>query len=193
MMINISMDASYVVISVMGPHAGETSEHIFERKRQDIQVCGLTIWLVRSYKARVEMVQKLGKLHRESYVFMISPSTPNGSEPTSTNSPARQFSSDQRTWKLLPPQMGPVTGHLTQITCGLVFDRLDLIKCDCHIDLWSYADFNEPQIPIKFGQGHSTFCALKKDMSDHPDRMTSHVRQIQAIAHLREPYAVWLR
>ena len=37
----------YCLLSVMGPHAGETPEVIFERKINDIKNIGKTFWLIK--------------------------------------------------------------------------------------------------------------------------------------------------
>ena len=47
----------HCVISVIGDHAGEGIDPIFERKKADIEQIGRTFWLMRSPKAQPEQVQ----------------------------------------------------------------------------------------------------------------------------------------
>jgi len=52
-------DIKYVVISVMGPHAGESENEIFIRKIQDIHNIGRSFWLMKSHQSKPKMVQEL--------------------------------------------------------------------------------------------------------------------------------------
>ena len=45
------------VMSVMGDHAGEGADEIFNRKKSDINRLGKTFWLIRSSKARPAQVR----------------------------------------------------------------------------------------------------------------------------------------
>ena len=53
-------EPEYSLFSVMGPHAGEDSDVIFERKISDIRKAGRTFWVIRSHKAKPNMVQTIG-------------------------------------------------------------------------------------------------------------------------------------
>jgi hypothetical protein len=64
---------------------------------------------------------------------------------------------------------------------------------DRTLDLWGYADGADPDKPLKFILGLSTACAVRKDMSTHPERMKSRYRRIVAVARLAEPFCVWVR
>jgi hypothetical protein len=50
----------YNLFSVMGPHAGESSAAIFARKIADVRNVGRTFWVVRSHKAKPDMIQSVG-------------------------------------------------------------------------------------------------------------------------------------
>ncbi len=50
----------YNLFSVMGPHAGEDSDTIFARKIADIHNEGRTFWVIRSHKAKPDMIQTIG-------------------------------------------------------------------------------------------------------------------------------------
>ena len=186
----------YAVFSVMGPHAGEDSDSIFTRKAEDINKVGKTFWLVRSYLAKPNMVQKLCaeaiKQTCNPFCLFLAPSSPSGATPTKSNCAASEYSSDSSTWHPLPPGLGPVTGQIARSTCALIFDEL-IVRESGIIDLWDYADYFDSKQPIKTKQGASTVCGILKETRTHPDRMKSHKRSVIAIGRLAAPYAVWLR
>ncbi|MFA6132806.1 MAG: hypothetical protein WC869_02175 [Phycisphaerae bacterium] len=186
----------FAVLSVMGPHAGEDAGTIFKRKIDDTRRVGKTFWLVRSYKAKPLMVQNIcreagGKAMRVHCLF-IEPSSKGGAIPTKSSSAACEYSADRLKWLSLPRSLGPVTGLMNAGACALVFDKLVLQK-HTTVDLWEFADFDDPCTPVVIRQGASTICAVRKDMSSHPDRMKGNVRRLIAVGRLAEPYAVWLK
>ena len=73
---------------------------------------------------------------------------------------------------------------------ALILDQLQNVNEE--LDLNQYAEFNK-NTPLKFGLGCSTICAIKKDMSSHPDRVKSNKRKIWAKGRLREPFCVWIK
>ena len=75
---------------------------------------------------------------------------------------------------------------------ALVFDELTT-DVDRTVDLWAYADAADSDKPVKFILGLSTACAVRKDMSAHPQRMKSRWRRVVAVARLTDPYCAWLR
>lgn len=186
----------YSVFSVMGPHAGESSEVIFTRKIADVQEVGQTFWVVRSHKAKPNMIQALGSTvcgrSGVPICAFLAPSSPGGAVPTKTAATAIEYSIDRRRWESMPTGITPVTGKMTPSTCALVFDRLCLVTSTV-VDLWQYADFFDPKLPVKIRQGASTLGVTRRDTSAHPNRMKSHFRQVMAVGRLVHPFAVWLR
>ena len=186
----------YAVLSVMGPHAGEDSEVIFARKARDTRMVGRTFWVIRSHKARPDMVQSLCRTARDQghmpVCVFLTPSSAGGAVPTKTSSAATAYSSDQVDWRSLPHGLSPVTGRITRSACALVFDQLTTGDLDT-VDLWQYADFFDQERPVKIRQGASTVCVVRRDTQAHPDRMKGHLRFAMATARLAEPFAVWLR
>ncbi|PTN32676.1 hypothetical protein [Desulfonatronum sp. SC1] len=186
----------YSLFSVMGPHAGESSEVIFARKIADVQNVGRTFWVVRSHKAKPDMIQAVGATvcgrSEEPLCAFLAPSSPGGALPTKTASAAVEYSTDRRRWETMPTGITPVTGKMTPSTCALVFDQLCLLTTAV-VDLWQYADFFDPESPVKIRQGASTLGVTRRDTSVHPDRMKSHFRQVMAVGRLVHPFAVWLR
>jgi hypothetical protein len=186
----------YNLFSVMGPHAGEDSDAIFARKIADIRNAGRTFWVVRSHKAKPDMIQTIGatvcRRSSEPLCAFLTPSSPGGAIATKTSSAATEYSADRCEWKALPHGITPVTGQITPDTCALVFDQLYLLTSTI-VDFWQYADFFEPELPVKIRQGASTVGVTRRDTSAHPDRMKSHLRQVVAVGRLVHPFAVWLR
>jgi len=179
------------IISVMGAHAGEGADVIFNRKIADIQRTGKTFWLMRSPKARPIQVQDICK-PSPAYTIFVEPASKGGARPTTNNEAAKEHSADKKIWSQLPKDVGPVTGKIDSSATALVFDRMTT-NVSGTIDLWKYSDFSVEEKPLKFILGCSTVCVIQKDMSTHPDRMKSRYRGIISVAKLTEPYCVWLR
>ena len=72
----MSLQASnekYIVISVMGPHAGESEDEIFQRKIGDISKIGLSLWLIKSHQAKPNMVQDIcGRINTLSIYYTLN-------------------------------------------------------------------------------------------------------------------------
>lgn len=185
----------YLVISVMGPHAGESESEIFRRKIEDVKKTGKTFWLMRSHAAKPNMIQAICKEAKSNgkpvYAVFINPSSLGGAIPTSTSKSARNYSKDNKTWEALPKALSPVTGKIDKGAYALVFDELRLHNAI--IDLWDYADFFNQSAPIKIIQGSSTLCAIKKTTHADFNKIKSRYRQIVATGRLCEPYGAWLR
>jgi hypothetical protein len=50
-LLEAALESQNCVLSVMGDHAGEGADMIFNRKKADINRLGKTFWLMRSSKA----------------------------------------------------------------------------------------------------------------------------------------------
>ena len=181
------------VVSVMGPHAGESVEQIFERKIRDIKKVGWTLWLIKSYKARPDMVQRMCSPGHPVPVVFIQPSTPGGARPATSAASVVEYSADRTRWVRVPSALGPVTGKLDGAAHALVMDRLELCREPIRFDTWAYGDFAERELPLRTRIGCSTVCAARRDTSTHPLRMKSRFRDVIAWGRLHRPSAVWLR
>jgi len=188
-------ESDYYVISVMGPHAGESEQEIFNRKIEDTYKIGKTFWLMRSWQAKPLMVQSICReaetKNNSVFSIFVAPSSVGGATPTKTSEAAQHYSKDGNKWKELPAGLTPVTGKIGSNAYALIFNELKLAQGN--INLWQYADFFKQDKPIKIAQGASTLCAVKKDMSRHKDKIKSNYRKIVAIGKLCEPYCAWLR
>jgi hypothetical protein len=175
----------------MGSHAGEDAHAIFGRKVDDCERVGRTFWVAKSAKARPAQVQAMCAPGR-GYVIFVDPASPGGARPTTESDRAIEYSSDRARWFPLPDGTGPVTGQMDNSATALVFDQL-ATDVDRTLDLWAYADAAESDRPLRFSLGLSTACAVRKDMSAHPERMKSRFRRVVAVARLVDPYCVWVR
>jgi len=166
-----SPEAKFVVISVMGSHAGENEDEIFDRKIEEIEVSRRTFWLIKSYKAKPDMVQTISSqanMNGENvHCIFIEPSSAGGSVPTKSSNSAKMYSSDKLIWSEFPKVISQVTGKIDGNAYALVLNELKLVDSVSVIDLWDYADFFNPSKPLKIMQGASTLCAVKKDMRRH--------------------------
>jgi len=190
--IDEALSASQCIVSVMGAHAGEESNEIFSRKIEDIERVNRTFWLIKSPKAKPELVQKLC-YPNSAYAVFIEPATKNGARPATCEQQATSFSENGLTWNPLPKGLGPVTGKLDSKAYALVFDQMETIHESTEIDLWNYADFSFPEKPLRLIIGCSTICATKKEMKEHPEKLKSRFRRIVAVGRLAAPFCVWVR
>ena len=179
------------VISVMGDHAGESADEIFQRKIADIGRTGRTFWVMKSPKARPVQVQEICRI-APVYAIFIEPATKGGAQPTITTDEAGEYSENKLAWHQLPEDMSPVTGKLDAGAAALVFGDMTTAVSG-KLDLWNYAVYRDIQKPLKFRLGCSTVCAVQKNMALDPEKMKSRYREIAAVARLAEPYCVWLR
>ena len=185
------LTCSRCIISVMGAHAGEEVDAIFHRKATDIERTAKTFWLMRSPKARPAQVQVFWK-KIPTYTIFVEPASRGGARATTTEDAAKEYSDDGQVWHRLPEGISPVTGKIDATAAALVFDMMTT-AVNGTLDLWDYGDSSDIQKPLTFILGCSTVCAIRKDMTPHPERMKSRYRGIVAVARLAEPYCVWLR
>jgi len=186
-------NTKYVILSVMGPHAGEDEAKIYQRKILDIDNTGMTFWLVRSNQAKPDAVQQMCKVAKSEssdiYCYLIDPSS--RASPTKYAESAKAYSQDKITWRDFPSSLGPVTGRIDKGAYALVFSEIKL--SNFNIDLWNYSNYFKQIEPIIFRQGGSTVCSIQKDSRAHPKKMQSNLRVVRAVARLTEPYEVWLK
>ena len=146
---------------------------------------------MRSFKARPNAVQNMIN-SQPMYTIFIAPGSKQGAKMTGTADAAKEFSEDKAFWHPLPKALSQVTGRIDNYAAALVFDVLQIAD-NGWLNLWDYADFYDDKKPIRFMQGCSAFCAIKKDTSFHPKKLKSNLRRIIAVGRLVEPYCVWLR
>jgi hypothetical protein len=190
-LLEAALECPQCIVSVMGDHAGEGADAIFDRKKTDIERMGFTFWLMRSPKARPPQVQGICKMF-PGYTIFVEPATKGGARPTKEEVAAKEYSEDMLLWHQLPKGLSPVTGKLDAGATALV---IDMMTTDVRgtLDLWDYGEALGIYKPLRFILGCSTVCAIRKDMKSHPEKMKSRYRGIIAVARLADPYCVWLR
>ena len=129
------------VVSVMGDHAGEGADEIFNRKKADINRLGKTFWLMRSSKARPAQVQGMCATI-PAYTIFVEPATKGGARPTTAEDAAKEYSDDRVLWHRLPEGLSPVTGKLDAGATALVFDMMTT-DVSGTLDLWEYGELSE--------------------------------------------------
>jgi hypothetical protein len=179
------------IVSVMGDHAGEGADAIFDRKKSDIERTGVTFWLMRSPKSRPSQVQEICRPF-PAYTIFVEPATKGGARTTAEEDAAREYSEDRVSWRKLPIGLSPVTGKIDAGATALVFDMM-ATDVNGVLDLWHYGEAMDIHKPLRFVLGCSTVCAVRKDMKSHPKKMKSRYRGIVAVARLADPYGVWIR
>ena len=179
------------VVSIMGDHAGEGTDTIFDRKKADIERTGVTFWLMRSPKARPQRVQGICRPFA-AYAIFVEPARKGGARPTTEEDAAKEYSEDRVLWRKLPKDLSPVTGKLDAGATALVFDMMT-IEVSGALDLWDYGEALDIHKPLRFILGWSTVCAVRNDTESHPEKMKSRYRGIVAVARLADPYCVWIR
>lgn len=172
-----------VLLSVMGPHAGENVEKIFARKREDILVTGKTLWLCRSPAARPDRV----KTFTPCPVIFLAPSTKNGARPTVSSDRAMEVSLDRTVWSPIPNDITPVTGNLSDGAYAFVLTSL--VMGGGEVDLWQFAMSDGRAVRFKLGA--STLSATKTYTGDSPDRMKTRFRRVLAKGTVES--IVWVR
>lgn len=179
-----------IVISVVGTHAGESLQQIFERKKKEIGIVGYTYWLYKSHSAKPGAIQKLANFGKNNLdCYFISASAKSGARPTKEQSVSKYSSVDGKLWQKIPKDI-LVTGS-SKSAFALVLKEINLVERD--IDLWNYSSFNDSGGPVRIRLGGSTLAVVEKSSTLHPDKMSSHIRKIVAIGKLTGPFSVWLK
>jgi hypothetical protein len=179
------------IISVVGPHANESLDQIFQRKINDIDITGFSFWVAGSSSANPRIVQNFCFLNKPSYIVFINPGQINGATNTKISAVNHFFSEDKINWNPISDKISNVTGK----SYAFILNTLDIIQDkNLIIDLNYYAKFPDNIDPIKINIWQSTFCTIyNENMKNHPNRMKSNIRKIIAIGKLKEPYSVWVK
>lgn len=184
----------YIIISVIGPHAGESEKEIFVRKIKEIENTGKSFWLHKSYNAKPDTVQNFCKValrkKNTPLCIFIQASSKGGAQETKNDNSANEFSIDKIHWEKIPQGI-LVTGSVKN-AFAMVFDKLEVIEKN-QIDLRDYSLYGFPGKAVKIVQGSSTICCIKESSKNAPDRLISNIRKIAAIGRLVYPFEVWLR
>ena len=187
-LLNEAINADYVFISGMGPHANEDEDKILARKANDIKKVGESFWVSRIDEKFVEECHR--KLEgKPGYLLLVESSGDN----TKIGESAKQYSENKTNWKDIDASISQVTGKLGKGATAYYFDDIEFFDMPNEIvDLDKYSEGNDYERAIKFRQGHSNVFAKKSDVK-MPDGMKSHERRVVAVLRLKYPYVVWVR
>jgi hypothetical protein len=163
------------IITIIGPHAGETVESILTRKSKDIESSGFTLWGV----ANAPIHQAID-METDRALFLEA-SSKNSAKPTKSAKEATEYSTDGgASWKKIPEGMSKVTGAIGPNYTALFITDMKFVNES--LNLWDYSDI--PSGPAKIALGKSTILVLEKDSSRCYDRMKSNKRKVRCLATL---------
>lgn len=188
------MNNQLKIISVLGPHAGESVNEIFDRKQKEISLTKYTLWLHKSYTCKPEHFKGITDTIE---CLFIEPASRNGSRPTISSDKAEMYSIDKINWKSIPNTI-KCTGNLLGAK-ALVIEKFvdinDSNESDKIIDITDLRFFNyiNQNTPIQIRQGASTILCEVRDKPDKKSCVKSWDRVIVKRAYLRYPYCVWVR
>jgi hypothetical protein len=188
------LDKKYVIISIIGSHAGDEISWIFSSKTQELQRNGKTYWLIKSHKARTLQIQEFceqaKKENEDVYCLFITASTDNGAKKTISKILAKEISENKNDWAVLSDGV-EIKGKMDLQSTALVLSKLEVFNTPKKIDLEDYSEVDIKQniLSIKLRQGASTICSIKVPSVG----MKSSLRTVVAYGKLVIPYAVWVR
>lgn len=184
------LDQKYVVVSVIGSHAGEDISPIFMRKNDEIERNGKTYWLIKSFKARTSQIQELckqaGKEGEDVYCIFITASSKNGARPTTHEILVQQISENVNEWITLAKDV-KITGKIDKQSTALVLSNLEIFNSPVSLDLWDYSELDGA--PVKLQLGASSVCCIRQPSTG----MKSRIRNVAGWAKLISPFAVWVK
>lgn len=185
------LQTSFVIISVVGSHAGEKIVDIFLHKKQDVKEKGKTYWLIQSNKAKTDQIQSFcreaAKKGESVFCYFIEPSQKGGARPTLHDKMVTRVSVDKQNWDPVPRGI-KITGKISESSTALVFDQLEVLNEPTVIDLWNYSEF-QTKSPVKIRLGASTVCCERKPSQG----MRSRHRRVVGVGRLTAPYSLWLK
>ncbi len=192
-----ALASPYVILSVMGPHAGEDEATIYARKMKEIEDEGFSLWVHGSNSARPEPVKRLCRRAEDAgetpYCIFIEPSSPGGAQPTANDRRAAEYSGDKINWQRVPAGISPTGNIGGSRTVAMVFDGLWPVDRHAQVDLWNYSVFESPGKALRVAQGASSICSEKIPSAQDERKIKSHIRRVTAIGRFCKPYSVWLR
>lgn len=183
-----ALEAKYLVLSSVGPHAREDWRTIIERKIADIEKAEHSIWVVNSNAARPHVLRVFCTKHDARYVIFVSrrPDSKVNSGP-STADRAQFYSEDGNSWSRLQSNLSHVTGNINQGTTGFWLDALEEVQRSTLLDLGCFRKEGDGQILTRFWQYASAYPVKRED----PARDGPY--HVMAVGRLAAPFAVGLK
>ena len=163
-----------IVFSLVGPHAGQSLEEIFERKIKDCKNLNQTFWVYQSSRC----TKSLFSTHKPSEVWFVSASKPGAAKQTRSSARAQQFFKDDQ-WFNFPQDLSPVTGRIHSKSTALQLTNLGMVHET--IDFNNYIDVVTNK-PLRFSQ----FCSTTIGSETQNESEESRLRIICAKATLKD-------
>jgi len=190
--IDDALAANRVILHTMGPHAEEAPEVFIKRKQSDIDHLGYTYWYERSLQPPVvqEFCRDGEQLGSQTYVLFYEREPEGVRKQRHAGRPAARdfqymthFCSEDRDRAQFEPidrRMGYVTGRLDRGACGIVLDRLEIVKPERGLNMAEWTA--KPNVRA------GAWCAVRKGE-------TIEIKNwyVVAVARLSFPYGVWFR
>ena len=163
-----------VVFSLVGPHAGQSLEEIFERKIKDCEVLKETFWVYQSSCC----TKGLFDTHKPSEILFISASKPGAAKQTKSSTLAQQFFKNKQ-WFGFNKDLSPVTGRIHSKSTAFQLTNLRMVNET--IDFNDYTDITTNK-PLRFSQ----FCSTTIGAMSENNTEESRLRTICAKAILKD-------
>ncbi len=167
-----------IVFSLVGPHAGQSLEEIFERKIKDCETLNETFWVYHSHRC----TKSLFNAHKPSEVFFISASKPGAAKQTKSSTLAQQFFKDNE-WFEFDKDLSPVTGRIHSKSTAFQLANLRMVNETINFN--DYADVITNK-SLRFSQ----FCSTTIGTRSKNNTEESRLRTICAKAILKDIVAI---
>ena len=163
-----------IVFSLVGPHAGQALEEIFERKIKDCTDLNQTFWVYHSHRC----TKSLLNTHKPSEVWFVSASKPGAAKQTKSSTIAQQFFKDNQ-WFDFPQNLSPVTGRIHSKSTAFQLTNLRMVHETINFN--NYIDLITNN-PLRFSQ----FCSTTIGSETQNESEESRPRIICAKATLED-------
>jgi len=175
-----------VILSVMGPHAGESEDFIFNRKVEEIKREGYTFWVHHSVSADPITVRSFIWGCNNPIILFLAPSAKGGAKDTKSLNYATKYSLDKINWLEVPKDIK--ASGVNKGAYAFVIKNIELNPLIKEVDLSKYtvSDWNEEP---RFMQGRGSLCCK---INNFP-RVKTRIRKVVASAVLCNPYSVYLK
>jgi hypothetical protein len=167
-----------IVFSLVGPHAGQSLEEIFERKIKDCKTLNETFWVFQSSRC----TKSLFSTHNPFEILFISASNPGAAKQTKSSTIAQQFFKDNQ-WFDFNKDLSPVTGRIHSKSTAFQLTNLRLANEE--IDFNNYTDIITNK-SLRFSQ----FCSTTIGTITENKTEESRLRTICAKATLEDIVAI---
>jgi len=131
------MNTAYTII---GTHAGETIDKIFDRKINDINTVGHTYWLFHSSKVSKDVLTKLVP----TKIMFLLPKIIGSAKPTKSSTTGNRFISFTNNSEIsFNPLLSPVTGKISNKSIAFKLSNITLISDPYKLYLPNNVTFNQ--------------------------------------------------